>query len=193
MVRSESPSEFGCRSKLFSIVTQQLEALCVELPRVAHSDRALVAADALAVAVLICFLNGSLGINALEHHSRYAMQGWVKSGQRRGDRRPNGKVADIGTLLRRAMHRSRRLSITPAIARWIRWLHYSLPAHLIDSKQIYRAVEAVLQLAEAAMLRHDIDWPDPALRERFCTLLTEAGLCGRNPRHAFLMDSRIGD
>jgi hypothetical protein len=183
MVRSELPSEFGCRSKLFSIVTQRLEALCMGLPGAVHSNRALVAADALAVAVLICFLNGSLGINALEHRSRYAMQGWIKSGQRRGDRQPNGKVADIGTLLRRAMHRSRRLSITPAIALRIRWLHYSTlgthnrrspPIHVKDRKQIHRAVEAVLQLAEAAMLRHDTNWPDPALCERFCTLLTEA-------------------
>ena len=72
---------------------------------------------------LVCFLDGPFGVNALDHSTRHATQNWIDAGRSRGEVRPPVKLADIGTLLRRATHRSRMLPISKAVAMKVRRFH----------------------------------------------------------------------
>ena len=108
----------------FQAVAEHLEALAIALSWARRSSGgltyAVIAADALAMMALVCFLDGPLGVNALDHRTRHATQNWLDAGRSRGEARPLAKLADIGTLLRRATHRSRRLPISKAVAMKVR-------------------------------------------------------------------------
>ena len=166
-------------------VIEDLDALAVALSWARRSSGALtcavIAADALASMALLCFLDGPFGVNALDHRTRHATQNWINAGRSRGEARPLARLADIGTLLRRATHRSRMLPISKAVAMKVRtfhqrrdlsrpWLGY--PAS--SPGDVYPDIDAVLQLTEAAMLGQRVLWPDPAMRERFIALLKRA-------------------
>ena len=111
----------------FQAVIEHLEALGLALSWARRSSGgltcAVIAADALAMMALVCFLDGPFGVNALDHRTRHATQNWIDAGRSRGEARPLAKLADIGTLLRRATHRSRMLPISKAVAMKVRTFH----------------------------------------------------------------------
>ena len=166
----------------FKVAIEHLEALDVALSWARRSSGgltcAVIAADALAMIALVCFLDGPFGVNALDHSTRHATQNWIDAGRSRGEVRPPMKLADIGTLLRRATHRSRMLPISQAVAMKVRRFHQSrdlsrsvLGCPTTSPGALYSDIEAILRLTEAAMLGQRVLWPDPAMRERFIALL----------------------
>ena len=108
-------------------VIENLDALAAALSLARRSSGALtcavIAADALASLALLCFLDGPFGVNALDHRTRHATQNWINAGRSRGGARPLARLADIGTLLRRATHRSRMLPISKPVAMKVRTFH----------------------------------------------------------------------
>ena len=169
----------------FQAVTEHLEALGLALSWARRSSGgltcAVIAADALAMMALVCFLDGPIGVNALDHRTRHATQNWIDAGRSRGEARPLAKLADIGTLLRRATHRSRMLPISKAVAMKVRTFHQRrdlsrswLGCPAPSPGDVYSDIDAILQLTEAAMLGQRVLWPDPAMRERFIALLKRA-------------------
>jgi len=169
----------------YQAVIENLDALAVALYWARRLSGALtcavIAADALASMALVCFLDGPFGVNALDQRTRHATQNWINAGRSRGEARPLAKLADIGTLLRRATHRSRMLPISTAVAMKVRafrrrrdlsrsWLGCNAPS----PGDVYSDIDAILQLTEAAMLGQRVLWPHPATRERFIALLERA-------------------
>ena len=178
-----APSEDAYRKPgQFQTVIEHLEALGVALSWARRSSGgltyAVIAADTLATMALVCFLDGPIGVNALDHRTRHATQNWIDAGRSRGEARPLAKLADIGTLLRRATHRSRMLPISKGVAMKVRTFHRRrdlwrswLGCPVSSPGDVYSDIHAILQLTEAAMLGPRLLWPDPAVRERFIALL----------------------
>jgi hypothetical protein len=169
----------------FQAVIEHLEALAVALSWARRSSsgltHAVIAADALATMALVCFLDGPNSVSALDHHTRHATQNWIDAGRSRGETRPLAKIADIGTLLRRATHRSRMLPISTIVAIKVRTLHQRrdlsqswLGCPASSPGDVFSDVDAILELTEAAMLGERVHWPDPAMRERFIAALKRA-------------------
>lgn len=144
---------------------------------------AAAAAQNLTTIALICFLDGPAAVAALDHRSRHNMQNWISSGRFRGESRPAAKLAGIGTLLRRATHRSKGLPISSPVAARVRRFEYRMRAAAYwpteaqpQPEKILRELDAVLQLVQAAMLADRVNWPRSDLRKQCSRLVTRAKL-----------------
>ena len=141
----------------------------------------------------VCFLDGPVGVNALDHRTRHATQNWIDAGRSRGEPRPLAKLADIGTLLRRATHQpdaadqqgSRNEGRTFHQRRDLSrsWLGCpaSSPGESIPSFDAHSL--AANRGRDAGTAR--VFWPHPAMRERFIALLNRAQTRLRRARVAY--------